>query len=132
MMNPKYAALFQPLTFPNGMTSRNRIALAAMTHYSSNADGSSNPEEFPYLRRRSKKPGMVITAAYAVTENGRGYDGEPYITDDKFLPDLTRIADEIKQQGALAVLQLHHAGSVAPPEVKDVVGPSAISIPERS
>lgn len=134
-MKPKYAPLFAPLVFPNGITARNRVALAPMTHYSSNEDGSSIPEEFPYIKRRSRDVGLVLTACYAVTHSGKAYVGEPYITDDKFIPDLMTLAKTIKSQGAIAVLQLHHGGGVCPPELVpggDVVAPSAVSIPGRS
>ena len=134
-MKQKYQPLFEPLVFNNGITARNRVVVAPMTHYSSNEDGSSIPDEFPYIERRSAGPGVVITACYAITENGKAYVGEPFITDDKFIPDLRKLASVIKDKGAVAILQLHHGGSVCPPELVpegDVVAPSAVAIPERS
>ena len=130
-----YAALFAPIKFSNGVQSRNRIALAPMTHYSSDDDGHSIPDEAPYFVRRCKGVGVAFSPAYAVSLNGRAYFGEPYMTDDSFLPDLTTIAAAMKSGGALAVIQLHHGGCVAPAEVVpngDVVGPSAIPTPGRS
>lgn len=134
-MKQVFSPLFTSLTFPNGVVSKNRVALAAMTHYSSNDDGSTAPEEIPYIKRRSKSAGIVITACYAVTEDGRAYPGEPYIHHDKFIPDLGKIAHTIKQQGALAILQLHHGGGVCPPHLVPkgkVVAPSEVFIPGRS
>jgi 2,4-dienoyl-CoA reductase-like NADH-dependent reductase (Old Yellow Enzyme family) len=117
------------------MVAKNRIALAPMTHYSSKNDGHSIPEEVPYISRRSKSVGMVMTCAYAVSWNARVDYGEPFANDDIFLPDLKKIASAIKSQGALAVMQLHHGGNVCPAEVCErggVVGPSAIRTPGRS
>jgi 2,4-dienoyl-CoA reductase-like NADH-dependent reductase (Old Yellow Enzyme family) len=70
-MDPRYSPLFETVAFPNGLRLRNRIAVAPMTHYSSNDDGSTADEELPYVRRRSKSVGLFITACYAVTENGK-------------------------------------------------------------
>ncbi len=33
-MNPKFKALFQPFTFPNGVTINNRIVMSPMTTFS--------------------------------------------------------------------------------------------------
>jgi len=133
-MKDKYNPLFEPLHFTNGMIARNRVAMAPMTHYSSNKDGSMNPEELPYFQRRAKGVGIVFTHCYAVTENGVAYQGEPLISDDRFIPDLKKIAQTIQKEGALAVLQLHHGGAVCPPALVpggDVVAPCAVQIPER-
>ncbi|MGL4858518.1 MAG: NADH-dependent flavin oxidoreductase [Enterobacteriaceae bacterium] len=134
-MKPQNQDLFKPLRFANGLQVNNRVALAPMTHYSSYADGTSNPAEFPYIRRRSGGPSLVLTAAYAITDDARGYHGEPMISADHFLNDLRQVADNIKSQGALAIVQLHHGGSVCPLELMpegETVAPSAIAIPERS
>jgi 2,4-dienoyl-CoA reductase-like NADH-dependent reductase (Old Yellow Enzyme family) len=82
------------------------MALAPMTHYSSFEDGSMNPEELPYIKRRSKDTGIVITACYAITTEGKAYVGEPLITNDAYIPDLKKLAKTIKDEGALAILQL--------------------------
>ncbi|GET33945.1 putative NADH-dependent flavin oxidoreductase YqiG [Prolixibacter bellariivorans] len=133
-MKTKFASLFNPLHFKNGLKSRNRITLAPMTHYSSFEDGSMNPEELPYIKRRSKETGIVITACYAVTPEGKAYVGEPLICNDSYIPDLKKLAKTIKDEGALAILQLHHGGGVCPPELVDgnVVSPSGIATPDRS
>lgn len=134
-MNPRYLPLFETLVFPNGIELKNRIAIAPMTHYSSNDDGSTADEEFPYVARRAKHVGLFLTACYAVTENGKAYPGEPLLTDDRFVSGIARIAQIIKGCGATAVLQLHHGGGVCPPELVpggDVVAPSAVETPGRS
>jgi len=37
LMNPKYAPLFQTYTLNNGVTIKNRLAVAPMTHFGSQA-----------------------------------------------------------------------------------------------
>ncbi len=75
-MNQKYQSLFEPFTFSNGIRLKNRIVLAPMTHFSSNADGTVSDDELIYYARRSKGPGMVITACIYVSANGKGFKGE--------------------------------------------------------
>ena len=130
-----YSALFTPLEFSNGVIARNRIAMAPMTHYSSLQDGHSIPDEAQYYRRRCKGVGVAFTASYSVSINGRICFGEPFIMDDSFIPDATEIATAMKSGGALAIIQLHHAGCVAQPKVVpngDVVGPTSFGTPKRA
>lgn len=51
-MNPKYTPLFQPYTLNNGVVVKNRLVVAPMTHWASNADGSISEGE----RRFFAKP----------------------------------------------------------------------------
>jgi 2,4-dienoyl-CoA reductase-like NADH-dependent reductase (Old Yellow Enzyme family) len=47
------ARLFEPFTFANGITLRNRIVMAPMTTWSANDDGTVSDEEVLYYRRRA-------------------------------------------------------------------------------
>jgi 2,4-dienoyl-CoA reductase-like NADH-dependent reductase (Old Yellow Enzyme family) len=117
MMNPKYQALFEPFTFPCGITMKNRLALAPMTHCSSHPDGTVSEQELPYYRSRAQGLGMVITAAASVAMDGKGFSQQFGAHDDAMLPGLKILADTLRQQGALAVLQIHHGGRMSPPEL---------------
>ena len=61
-MNGTSNPLLQPVFFKPGMTCRNRVAMAAMTHYSAPEDGSVGRSELAYIERRSSGPGVVFTA----------------------------------------------------------------------
>ena len=127
--------LLQPVFLKPGMTCRNRVAMAAMTHYSAPEDGSVGEAELAYIERRSSGPGVVFTACVATSPDGKAYDGEPAAHDDRFLPGLTAWADTIKREGARAILQLHHGGGVCPPRLVphgDIVSPSGVPTPGRS
>ncbi len=127
--------LLQPVFLTPGMPCRNRVAMAAMTHYSAPEDGSVGEAELAYVARRSSGPGVVFTACVATSPEGKAYDGEPAAHDDRFLPGLTAWADTIKREGARAVLQLHHGGGVCPPRLVphgDIVSPSGVATPGRS
>ena len=134
-MNGTSNPLLQPVFFKPGMTCRNRVAMAAMTHYSAPEDGSVGEAELAYVARRSSGPSVVFTACVATSPEGKAYDGEPAAHSDRFLPGLTAWADTIKREGARAILQLHHGGGVCPPRLVphgEVVSPSGVPTPGRS
>ena len=134
-MNGASDPLLEPAFLMAGIPCRNRVAMAAMTHYSAPEDGSVGEAELAYIERRSSGPGVVFTACVATSPDGKAYDGEPAAHDDRFLPGLTAWADTIKRGGARAILQLHHGGGVCPPRLVphgDVVSPSGIATPGRS
>ncbi len=76
---------------------------------SSNADGSISEEEIRYYSRRAKGVSMVITAATYVSPEG-GLIGGPGADSDELIPGLSKLAAAIQTEGALAVLQIFHAG----------------------
>ncbi|RFU67594.1 NADH-dependent flavin oxidoreductase [Peribacillus saganii] len=130
-MNEKYRPLFEPLSFRSGVELSNRLVMAPLTNYSSNEDGTVSDAELRYYSRRSTGVGMVLTACINVTENGQGFPGEFAGYSDDFIPSLQRLANAIKEQGAKAVLQIFHAGRMAPPDlVSDIVSASAVPDPD--
>lgn len=125
--NPQ--ALFQTFTFANGIELRNRIAMAPMTTWSANPDGTISDEELEYYRKRSNGVGLVITGCTHVTANGIGFSDEFAGFDDRFVPSLTALADAAKAGGSTAVLQIFHAGNKARPDLSpdgEIVSASAI------
>ena len=52
-MNPKYAPLFQTYTLNNGVTIKNRLVVAPMTHFGSQADGLISDQERTFLKNRA-------------------------------------------------------------------------------
>ncbi|MFD2371517.1 NADH-dependent flavin oxidoreductase [Brevibacillus sp. GCM10020057] len=128
-MNPKYARLFEEVPLKCGVTLKNRIVLAPMTHLSSCEDGTISDEELAYYARRSAGVGTVITACAYVTPNGKGYARQFSAHDDRFIPGLKRLASTIQEKGAKAVLQIFHGGRLSPPsDVPDGVPVSASAV----
>ncbi|WP_268475993.1 cell wall metabolism sensor histidine kinase WalK [Bacillus atrophaeus] len=124
-MKKKYEPLFEPFTFPSGVTIDNRIAVAPMTHYSSNEDGTISDQELDYIIPRSKEMGMVITACANVTADGKAFPGQPAINQDSQISGLKKLAQAIQAQGSKAIVQIHHGGIECPPELvpnQEVVG----------
>ena len=118
-MNPKYAPLFQTYTLNNGVTIKNRLAVAPMTHFGSQADGLISDQERTFLSNRAGDMGMFITAATLVQKDGKAFHGQPEATGEHCLDSLKETAQILQQQGAKAILQIHHGGSKAIDELLD-------------
>ncbi len=128
-MNKKYETLFQKVTLKNGVELKNKFALGPMTHISSHDDGTVSDEEIEYMRTRSKDVGLSISAASNVTDLGKAFPGQPSVVRDSDVEGLTRLADVMKENGAKAILQIHHGGAQAIPRLTpgaDSAGPSPI------
>ena len=118
-MNPKYAPLFQPFTLNNGVTVKNRLAVAPMTHFGSHADGLISDQERAFLGNRAGDMGLFISAATLVQDGGKAFRGQPEATGEHCLDSLKETAQIIQKQGAKAILQIHHGGSKAIDELLD-------------
>ena len=118
-MNPKYAPLFQTYTLNNGVTIKNRLVVAPMTHFGSQADGLISDQERTFLSNRAGDMGMFITAATLVQKDGKAFHGQPEATGEHCLDSLKETAQILQQQGAKAILQIHHGGSKAIDDLLD-------------
>ena len=111
------SSLFEPLTL-RGVTFRNRIGVSPMCQYSSD-DGFANDWHLVHLGSRAVGgAGVVIAEATAVTADGRISPADLGIWKDEHVEGLARITRFIEAQGAVAGVQLAHAGrkaSVAAP-----------------
>lgn len=101
-----------PYTFNNGLKVANRVVMAPMTETQAFSDGRVTTDEVNYYAKHGG-PGIIITAVANVTPNGKGIEGELSVSDDQFIPGLSRIANAIKQTGSKAVLQIFHAGRMS-------------------
>lgn len=111
-----------------GLALRNRVAMAPMTTWASNDDGTVSEDEEAYYRQRAKEVGLVITGCTHVQPNGIGFTNEFAAYDDRFIPSLRRLAMAAKSGGAPAILQIFHAGvKTLPSLVSDVVAASAVA-----
>lgn len=125
----------QPFTLPNGITLKNRIAMAPMTTYSSELNGDVSDQELEYYARRAKSGiGTVITACAYVQPIGAGFEWSIGAEHDDRLPSLTRLASAIKDNGATAILQIFHAGRQSSSKVLNGATPvsaSAVASPRQ-
>ena len=112
-MKEKFQPLFESYTFNNGVTARNRLAIAPLTHWSADKDGQSTDEELSYLKARAHGFGLFISAATAVSREGIGFTGQPAAYRESDENSLRKRAKAMKSEGALAIAQLQHAGAAA-------------------
>ena len=104
--------LFAPLTVKS-VTLRNRIGVSPMCQYSAE-DGLADDWHLVHLGSRAVGgAGLVIVEATAVSPEGRISPGDLGIWSDRHVEPLTRINRFLKQHGAVAGLQIAHAGRKA-------------------
>jgi len=104
--------LFQPLTV-RSITLRNRIGVSPMCQYSA-ADGVANDWHYVHLGSRAVGgAGLVIVEATAVSPEGRITPGCLGLWSDEHIKPLARIARFVKANGAVAGIQIAHAGRKA-------------------
>ena len=133
--------LFEPLTVRE-ITLRNRVGVSPMCQYSYE-DGLSNDWQLVHLGARATGgAGLVIAEATAVEPRGRISPHDAGIWSDAHVEPLQRLTKFIKQQGAVAGIQIAHAGRKAStarpvdggkplpvddPRAWQVLGPSAVA-----
>lgn len=137
--------LFSALTI-RAVTFRNRIGVSPMCQYSSR-DGMATDWHLVHLGSRAVGgAGLVLTEAAAVEPRGRISPADLGIWDDAQIAGLKRCVEFVHAQGAIAGIQLAHAGRKActsPPWTGGhpvapgdggwpVVGPSAIRFDAQS
>src|SRR5258705_12189564 len=104
--------LFDPLPLRE-VTLRNRIIVSPMCQYSSE-DGFANDWHLVHLGSRAVGgSALVFTEAAAVTPEGRISPQDLGIWKDEHVPELMRIGRFIDRPGAVAGMQLAHAGRKA-------------------
>lgn len=106
------------VTFHCGKTMKNKFMLAPLTNQQSHENGQLSNSELNWLTMRAKGGfGLVMTCASHVQEVGKGFSGQLGIFNDDLNDGHKKIASNIKGYGALAVIQLHHAGMRTPKEL---------------
>ncbi|MFB6340333.1 NADPH dehydrogenase NamA [Saccharicrinis sp. FJH62] len=104
--------LFSPLKIKD-ITFRNRVAVSPMCQYSSE-DGFANDWHLVHLGSRAiGGAGLIIQEATAVSPEGRITPADMGLYKDEHIEMLQRITSFIHQHGAVAGIQLAHAGRKA-------------------
>lgn len=111
-MSAKKPLLFSPLELP-GRTAKNRIVVSPMCQYSA-VEGVANEWHFAHHHRFAVGGvGIGIVEATGVEPRGRITPGCTGIWSDDHIPALAQIAKIYRDHGALAGIQLAHAGRKA-------------------
>jgi 2,4-dienoyl-CoA reductase-like NADH-dependent reductase (Old Yellow Enzyme family) len=136
--------LLSPLAI-RGVTFRNRIAMSPMCQYVAR-EGFADDWHLVHLGSRAAGGvGLVMAEATAVTRDARITPGDLGIWSDEHVEPLARIVRFVESQGAVAGIQLAHAGRKASCDLPwkggaglltadaggwPVIGPSAIPFDE--
>jgi 2,4-dienoyl-CoA reductase-like NADH-dependent reductase (Old Yellow Enzyme family) len=127
------SALFVPYTFRSGATAQNRVTLAPLTNQQSFEDGRCSIEELDWLERRAQGGfALVMTCASYVSPTGKAFAGQLGCSSNDQLPGLRNLSDAIHRHAALALVQLHHAGSRSPAALIGQQPISASAVPEAA
>lgn len=126
------SALFSPYTIKN-VTLKNRITMSPMCMYSSeNEDGKVTPWHFThYVSRSVGQVGLIMLEATTVTRQGQISPKDLGIWNEEHISGLGKLVKEIKTHGAMAAIQLGHAGRKAVYS-GEILAPSPIPFDETS
>src|SRR6266511_2283108 len=110
----------------------NRIVMPPMTTRTADEEGYVTDDTIAYYLARARGGVGLITVEMASPEKaGRHRRREVGIYDDRFLPGLTRLVDEIHRAGSKASIQLGHGGVHTRRDIcgETPIAPSAIPHP---
>jgi 2,4-dienoyl-CoA reductase-like NADH-dependent reductase (Old Yellow Enzyme family) len=126
--------LFSPLSFA-GLTLRNRVVMPPMWSGKATAEGFVTPAIIEYHRvRAAAGTALIIVEHSFVHPQGRHSSTQLGAHDDTCVEGLSRLAAAIRAQGAVACLQISHAGARAASRVTGlrVLAPSPIATTRES
>ncbi len=117
-----------------GLTLRNRIVMAGMGTNLGESDGTCSERIQAYYEARAKGgAGLIIMGVGAIAyPEGTAIPNQVGLSDDRFLPGLTAMADRIHRHGAKIAIQLQHAGKVAVCDIAEGRPQLVPSIPKFS
>ena len=115
------------IKFRRGLKLKNRLVMAPMTNKMSFYDGVISSDELHYYSLRAGELGAIVTAAANVQDNGKGWEGELSVSNDKLLKGLSKLASNRKNNGTKAILQIFHAGRMSDSKILRGVQPVAPS-----
>lgn len=85
--------------------------LAPLTNQQSNSDGTASDDDMRFLSMRAQGGfGAVMTCGAHVQTSGQGFEKQLGICDDAHIAGLSKLAEAIKDEGSVAIVQLFHGG----------------------
>ena len=119
-----YDLLFQPLRL-GAIALANRLVSLPLYLAYPDEDHEVNDLVLDYYRETAASGvGLVVVENVTVEPCGLGSPRTMLVSEDRFLPGLTRLAQTIHDQGVPAILQIHHAGRYA--KRPDRIAPSPV------
>jgi len=120
----KYPLLFTPFRISN-LTLKNRLTMAPMFRGYAHQDGTVSQTLIDSYRETARGGvSMIVVANAVVDRSGVMASRVTRVDQDCFIPGLAKLAKAIKSSGAVACLQINHAGRWA--KVDKPLAPSAV------
>ena len=110
---------------------KNRLIMTGMSAHMAPDEGWVTDREVAFYERRARGGvGCIVVGAAFVHPSGT-FGAQLGIHRDEMIPGLARLAGVIRRHGALASIQLHHAGRQTSSKVtgQALIAPSAVSCP---
>ena len=122
----QYPLLFSPFEISN-VTLKNRLTMAPMFWGYAEEDGKASQLLIDCYRDIALGGvGMIVVANAVIDRSGIMASRVLRIDHDRYIPGLARLAEAIKSSGAVACLQINHAGRWA--KVEKRLAPSPVTI----
>ncbi len=112
----------------------NRIVVPPMASQTADSMGFVTEQTIEHYRRLSQSGAGIVFVEYSfVHETGKGEVNQLGVDNDEKIDGLSRIAQVIHDSGALAGLQIVHAGGKTTSDITGLplMGPSAVSVPVK-
>lgn len=121
--------LFQPFTFNNGKTAKNRFFKSAMEEQLAHADNPTPTLVKLYDTWAKGGAGILVTGNVMVSQNGKGSVNDVVVSDERALLMLKNWASAGTQNDTLLIMQINHAGKQSPKAVnRTPLAPSNIPL----
>ena len=120
--------LFTPIKIGN-LEVKNRFMLAPMENGLAHFGGEVSDRLINFFVDRTRREvGIIITGSISISPEGSGLPTQLAIYDEKFVPGLTRLCDEVHKAGGKIGAQLYHAGRQATAAVTGIqpIAPTAM------
>ncbi|MFC1916447.1 FAD-dependent oxidoreductase [Chloroflexota bacterium] len=124
--------LWEPFRIKS-MELKNRIVLPPMVTRYAAEDGHVTERASNYYEARARGgAALIIVEATYIHPRGRAFPNQLGISDDKFIPGLSELAQAIHRHGAKIAIQLHHGGRRASSKLSglSLVAPSPLANPD--
>ena len=115
------------------MELRNRIVMPPMVTQYGNEDGYVTERSKNYYEARARGgAALIIMEATYIHPHGQGFPNQLGISDDKFIPGMSKVVRAIHRHGAKAAIQLHHGGRMSRSDITKTqpLAPSPIGGPQ--
>ena len=132
-VNPRFKKLFEPGRIGQ-MALKNRIVMAATGTSLEREDGFVDDRIKDYYEERAKGGvGLIVMGIGAIDHpGGKVLPGQLGLSDDKFIPGLTEMAEAIHRHGVKVAIQLQRGGKLSTEDMAAGVqplSPSVLSVP---